>query len=477
MDQQAFKRTLIDLCHINLSQPVLLGFSGGPDSVCLLSLLLASGVPVIAAHLDHSLRPNSAYESTQVEKICAKLGVRCVVSKVDVREYAINHRLSIEEAAREMRYEFLFTTAAAEGSQAVLTGHHADDQVETVLMHLLRGSGLSGLAGMRMVLLPNPWSKIIPLVRPLLKTSKEEIDRLLLEVPIRPILDDSNLAAEFFRNRIRHELIPILETYNPQIRERLSKTAEVVSLEDNLMLELTEAAWESALLERGSGYLVFDRKAVTALRPAILRRLLRRALSTINASLKDIDFSLIARASHFCFSPSRTNHLDLAAGIEMFYYLKDRLVIALKADALHELWPQVVEDEERLILLPGITRLNETWSLHTTIVDNYIESEDAYIVQFDADKITGSLRLSHFKPGDRFTPYGAQSQTLKLGDFWTNQGLPARARKKWPLLRCGDTLAWVPGFRIAQAFSVSDKTEKIIHVQLSKEKPPIYGGG
>ncbi len=472
MDLLAFKSTLIDLCRINPSKPVLLGFSGGPDSVCLLTLLLASGVPVIAAHLDHSLRPNSALESAQVEEICAKLGMRCVIKKANVREYALTRRISIEEAAREVRYEYLFTTAAAENAQAVLTGHHADDQVETVLMHLLRGSGLSGLAGMRMVSLPNPWSECIPLVRPMLSISKAEIDRHLQSVPIQPILDESNLDAGFFRNRIRHELLPILETYNPQFRERLSNTAEVVTLEDDFMLEMTEAAWKTALLESGSAYLVFDRKAITALSPAILRRLLRKALKTINASLRDIDFTLIARASNFCFSPSRTNHIDLAAGIEMFYYLKDRLVIALREDALHELWPQAAGDEDTPITLPGITRLNETWLFHSSVEDNYLKTDDAYIAQFDADKLPGSLLLSRFKPGERFSPFGAQSHTLKLGDFWTNQGLPARARGKWPLLRCGNMLAWVPGFRIAQDLRVSETTEKIIRVILCKAKPP-----
>ena len=238
------------------------------------------------------------------------------------------------------------------------------------------------------------------------------------------------------------------------------------------MLEMTEAAWKTALLESGSAYLVFDRKALTALTPAILRRLLRKALKTINASLRDIDFTLIARASNFCFSPSRTNHIDLAAGIEMFYYLKDRLVIALREDALHELWPQAAGDEDTPITLPGITRLNETWLFHSSVEDNYLKTDDAYIAQFDADKLPGSLLLSRFKPGERFSPFGAQSHTLKLGDFWTNQGLPARARGKWPLLRCGNMLAWVPGFRIAQDLRVSETTEKIIRVILCKAKPP-----
>lgn len=471
VEKQAFRTTLIKTCGIDLARPLLLGFSGGPDSVCLLSLLLETGARVIAAHLDHSLRPGSAQERVRVKEICEQLGVPCVTGQANVGEYARQLRISIEEAAREVRYEFLFDTAAWAEAQAVLTGHHADDQVETVLMHFLRGSGLSGLAGIRMVLQPNPWSETMPLVRPLLNTSREEIDQYLKSIPIMPLTDESNLDAGFFRNRIRLDLIPKLETYNPQIKERVQKMAKVVALEDDLMAGLAAAALEEALIQRGPGYLVLDRKRLASLHLAVLRRLVRKVLTALDGSLKDIDFTLVERASRFCLTPPRTNHIDLMAGIELFTYLKEKLVFAFKEDPLHELWPQVMPENDTPVLIPGVTPISADWTLFTSVETDFLDVDDPFLCQMDLARLTVPLRLSRFQAGDRFTPYGSHNYEIKLGDFWTNEGLPVRARKNWPLLRSGDEIAWVPGFRIASRARVSEKTSAILRMAVRKQKP------
>ncbi|MGD9093773.1 MAG: tRNA lysidine(34) synthetase TilS, partial [Anaerolineales bacterium] len=214
-------RVLSDKCYLNPDKLVLAGISGGPDSLCLFDLLQRLGYQVVVAHLNHHLRPESAAEAEVVQSLSEAAGYKVVIGVSEVKQYAEEHALSVEEAGRLLRYQFLFEKGREFGAHAVAVGHNADDQAETVLMHILRGSGLSGLRGMSYYSLPNPWSDRIPLVRPLLCVWREEIIVYLRERDIKPIIDASNLDTAYARNRLRHELIPTLETYNPAIRKAL----------------------------------------------------------------------------------------------------------------------------------------------------------------------------------------------------------------------------------------------------------------
>ena len=468
MNNLDIRAILLDKCGIDLSKPVLLGFSGGPDSTYLLAHLVESGVNVLAAHLDHSLRLGSAHECSRVEEVCRRLGVRCITNRVDVRGYAVQRRISVEEAAREVRYGWLFDQAGKSGAQAVLTGHHADDQVETVLMHFLRGSGLSGLAGMRMVLLPNPWSSTIPLVRPLLNTRRQEIDDYLANASIETISDESNLDAGYFRNRIRHELIPLLATYNPQINERILRMSGVAALEDDLVAQITKECWNETLIQQDNSFIVLSREKVRGLHPALQRRLMRLAISRLNSTLRDIDNAVSERASQFCSDSTRSNRVDLMAGIEMFVYLRDRLVMAYTDDPLHELWPQLHEEGDIQMPIPGAVQIGVEWMMCATMEDNFQHDEDPFVCQLDAEQLATPLVISRFHLGDRFTPYGSEPNEVKLGDFWTNAGLPVRARRNWPIVRSGDEIVWVPGFRVADRVRVRSQTKKIIKLAMFK---------
>jgi len=251
---QDFRHYLRHEIGLDPLKTVMLGFSGGPDSLCLLHVLIENGYTVIAAHLDHSIRASSAAEAVHVQEVCGKLDVQCVSKRVDVVAFSKENHLTLEESARLLRYKFLFEEAERLGCQAVLVGHNADDQVETVLMHLLRGSGLSGLAGMRPVLLPNPWSSTIPITRPLIHLSRSEIEDFLEQRGLTAIVDESNTDQQYFRNRIRHELVPYLTTYNPRIRERIQNMASVISTEDDFMRFSLNEVWTKVVLREGDHF-------------------------------------------------------------------------------------------------------------------------------------------------------------------------------------------------------------------------------
>ena len=469
MLSKGFSSTLWKECGLNKEKSLLIGFSGGPDSLCLLYLLLESGAGVHAAHLDHGLRESSAEEAAQAQLLCYRLGVPCTVQRKDVAGYAAENHISIEESARILRYRFLFDEAERNHDQAVLVGHNADDQAETILMHLMRGSGVSGLAGMRHILLPNPWSDVIPLVRPLLDHSREEINQFLQERHLQPVIDATNTDTLYFRNRIRQELLPILETYNPQIRQRLTHMASVIAAEDDYLSLDVNSAWSKAVLEEGEKYLVFGRSFTASLHPALLRRLLRRAISWMDSTLRDIDFNVIDRAADFCSQPSRTNRIDLLAGIELFAYTKDRLVMAHLSDPIHQIWPQLTGVDNSEIPVPGELSISDHWKISTSIQTDYQPTPDRMIAQVDKQKIIGSPVLSRVKPGDRFAPYGYAGNIKKVGDFWTGEGLPVRARKNWPLVRAGGEIIWIPGFRIADSVQVDDSTTEIVRLELIKQ--------
>jgi tRNA(Ile)-lysidine synthase len=306
---------LVEKCQLDPGKPVLAGVSGGPDSLCMLYTLRQLGYPVIVAHLDHCMRPESGQEALKLHQLAESWGLGFLLGQDDVPNYAASLGLSLEEAARERRYRFLFAQAAQHQVQAVAVGHTADDQVETVLMHLLRGSGLTGLRGMSFRSLPNPWSDSIPLIRPLLGVWREEILTYAEQHNLQPSQDESNLDTRFYRNRLRHELIPELEQINPGVKRRLWQMADILSEDDDILAGVEQAAWKSCFLKQGSGYAAMDAAILRKQPLGIRRRLVRRAIGQLRPGLRDIDYLTVERAVHFLGTSTRSGKCDLAAGL------------------------------------------------------------------------------------------------------------------------------------------------------------------
>ena len=236
-------------CRLQPEDTVIVGVSGGIDSVFLLTRLHELGQPMIAAVFDHGLRPEAAEECSFVQSFCSERGIPCIPGSADVRSHAETVHTGIEAAARELRYRFLFDTAEKNQAAAVITAHHANDRAETVLLHLLRGTGIDGLSGMRPYALPNPFSETIPLIRPLLGITRAEIEAYMAanRIPYRE--DSSNTDTEFTRNRIRLDLIPKLEReYNPKIVESLCRLAETASADADLLNEITGSTANTSVL-------------------------------------------------------------------------------------------------------------------------------------------------------------------------------------------------------------------------------------
>jgi tRNA(Ile)-lysidine synthase len=469
-------------CYLHPEKTVLVGVSGGADSLCLLDLITRAGYPVIVAHLDHGLRPEAGADAQFVESTAARLALPYIAEQAGVLEHARRLGLSVEEAARDLRYSFLFEKARQVGAQAVAVAHHADDQVETILMHILRGSGLSGLRGMRYWTMPNPWSEEIPLVRPLLDLWREEIDAYLLEQKIEPVEDKSNRDTTIFRNRLRHELIPYLSEFNPGIRKVLWRMGLVLDAENDLVEGMVDSTWEEIYLQQGAGYVLFRYHALTIQLKAIQRRLIRRGISLLRPGLRDIDFSIVERAVEFLQAPTNSRRLELAAGV--FVLLEQELLwLADEAAVLpHSFWPQLPELENGCVSLnldlPGMVSLEHGWVLACTLEQSPEQAQrqardnkDSFQAWVDVSQVSFPLTLRCRRPGDRFNPAGMFQGSVKVSDFMINVKMPARARARWPLIYSGDVLVWIPGYRLARSALLSSATRQVAHLQLFKKEP------
>ena len=460
-----FQLTLRDNCRLDQQQALLVAVSGGPDSLCLLHLLWGLGYPLVVAHLDHGLRPESAGEAEMVRQMAEKLGVQYIHARRDVAGYASQAGLSIEEAARNLRYQFLFEQAEQHGLQAVAVGHTADDQVETVLMHLLRGAGLSGLRGMSYYSLPNPWSRTIPLVRPLLGVWREQIMAYLERQGLEPSLDLSNLEKRYYRNRLRHELIPQLEALNPGARRRIWTMAALLQDEDEAIERVVEAAWGRCCLVENEAVVAFDPGCLREQPKGMQRRLLRRAIARLRPGLRDIDYETVERALDFVASPTQTGQMDLAAGLRLAID-GGRLWLAGWGTSLPDAGaPQLGSAESLDLVVPGETRLTSQWVFCAEIlptdevrIAQAQANSDPFQAWLDLERLSQPFLIRARLPGERFRPLGMGGHSLKLSDFMVNVGLPRRLRDHWPLLVAGDEIAWVPGYRIAETAAVRPAT-------------------
>lgn len=443
-------------------QRLAVGVSGGPDSIALLHLLtrLRSEyeLNLVAAHLHHGLRPEAEGDAEFTAQTASAWDVECVVERTDVAALARAERLSIEEAGRKARYEFFARIAPT-----AAVAHNADDQAETVLMHFLRGSGTAGLRGML------PKSSGIggqTVVRPLLAVTRAGIEAYLSSHELEYRVDATNVDRTFFRNRLRHELIPFLETYNPNIREILRRTADVSAGEYELLRELVEQAWNAAIVTRQSAPATFhfDLHRWRSFPLALQRALLREAAHRLQPGERNIDFTPIAAAALWAQTAESGHTADLLGGL-CLSIVGGELRIGAWPQSFLSSHPSPITD----LIIPGET-VFLTHIFAASILDSIslaeIESNpDPWMACLDAD--LGPFVLRARRPGDRFQPLGMGGQTVKLSDYMINRKIPVDERDTWPLLCCGqdaETVLWVCGYALAEQGRVREGTRRVVRV-------------
>jgi tRNA(Ile)-lysidine synthase len=505
---------------------VVVGVSGGADSLCLLDGLQAVsrslGLSVSVAHLDHGLRATSALDADRVRAETEGRGLPFYTHRADVRAFAGAERRSIEDAARQLRYAFLAQIAAQTQAVAIAVAHTADDQAETVLMRLIRGAGVVGLGGMREVSnvqspeteggrgqllaiseqlsvnsdqcpvsspstslrasLPSPGSshqpcgeaqgKSLILLRPLLALTRAATKAYCAEQGLTPLADESNADLAYFRNRVRHRLLPVLAEENPHIRATLARAATLLADQADLLAKAIEAQWQH-LAQPEAERVRFERGAWLGLSLPEQRALLHRAIAHLRGSTRDAEFAPLDQAARFTRSAHPGRVCDLAFGLCVTVGVTDIHIQPWDFEAATDV-PQL-DDEGQLrgewrfdVLLGGRELLPEHWAA----------GEGGFgPVWVAAERLPGPLRLYlrplHLRPrhaGDRYAPLGLGGHQ-KLSDAFINAKIPAPLRARWPIVCAGEAIVWVPGLRLSAEFQVTAQTQTIARLMFRKLKP------
>ncbi len=446
---------------------LLLAVSGGPDSTCLLYTLLRLrqelGVELHVAHLDHQLRgKESGADAAYVEKLAGRLGVPVTVEKRDVKAYQKEHRISLEEAAREVRYRFLSDVADSVGAGCIVTGHTLDDQVETVLMHIIRGTGTKGLIGLKPC---SRWlldDRRITIVRPLLEISRQQTADYCKENELMPRLDISNLSLSPLRNRIRQQLLPLLKSYNSGITAALLRIA-VIANDEITFLDSEVARLWPAIVEEKEGMLILNKDRLNELPVALKRHLFRAVVEEIIGNLKDIETRHIEEILAALDKPAG-RLINLPGGL-IFSIEYDRYLLGMENV---DTCPYPVIGGEYRISIPGKTEL-PGWLVEAEIMKSGAmeKEEDDFIAYLDLDRTGNELKVRRRKPGDRFQPLG-MVETKKLNEFMIDAKIPRTWRGRIPVVYSPKQILWLVGYRIDDRVKVTEETKKVLRLEFKR---------
>ena len=435
-------------------ETLVVAVSGGVDSMVLLDILdrlrPQLGLQLHVAHLDHQLRAESPLDRDFVAADAVRRGLPCTCAQEDVSAYARQEGLSLEDAGRRLRYQFLDRVARNVGALKVALGHHADDQAETVLLRLLRGSGATGLKGM---------VRDGRYLRPLMAWHRPSIEIYAREADLAFREDASNRDLRFVRNRVRHKLIPLLErSYNPAISRVLARTAEVLRAEDHFLEKMTQDAVETVVKEWTKTKIILDSQRLLDYHIAIRRRIVRELLQGLSAREGPFDFAQVEAILELADKPCSglCEFADIQAqNVGQVLILRRGCQPPISVDL--KMPGRTALPERAWVVEARLLRSCEFAALKSTLGGNR--------VAFDARLMEQRLQMRSLQTGDRFQPLGMEGHK-KLSDFLIDCKWPRILRDEILLLTCPDEIVWVAGLRPSHRFRVCEHTREILLVEL-----------
>ena len=450
---------------ISSGDHVLAAFSGGPDSLCLLHVLneLSGelGFKLTACHIDHHLRgKGSQADAAWAMGLARKWTIKLVTKNVDVKAHSRKHRISLETSARELRRAALLEVAEELKCNRIATGHNRDDQAETVLMHLIRGSGLSGLAGIPV--------RNGSFIRPILACSRSRIEAYLKQHKLAGRRDASNRSPKFFRNRIRHQLMPLLETYNPQIKKALAQLAGNVELDLDIISEQVQRAFHSCA-KRDKSKIAIDLSKFKLYNKGLQHNILRHCSELLLGRGAVPDLLHVSSALDLILKGRTGSRADLSGGIWIEKTYGRAVLTTQKIKAENE--NQKLSYKTISLKIPGTTKFGEylvrAWISDKHDIRNIFISPPE-LACFDAGMMSGSpLLITGKKNGDRMIPFGHKTGK-KIKDIFIEAKIPQGQRSFWPLVRKGDRTVWLCGIKRSDAFPVTAKTKKVLCLEFKK---------
>ena len=469
---RAVDHTLRTHSMIQIGDAVLMGVSGGPDSVALVHILRALspkyGLKLAIAHLNHGLRGNASNsDQAFVTALAKKFQMPFYVEKKDVRHFQKSRRLSVEEAARQVRYRFYHRSATEYGYDKIALGHHADDNAEQVLMAMLRGSGPLGLAGI-------PPARPDRIIRPLIDLRHSELLDYLAAHKLEYVEDSSNQDLRFMRNKIRSRLIPNLQAeYNPRCVDSLIRMATILTAEEKWIGEHILPIFNDTVVIENADRLGLSLDRLKQEPVAAQRRLIRKALLQVKGNLRRITFAHVEAVLKLVRQGTAGDMLDLPEHTCVrrdhghLLFLKERHKPRRTAGrdlprAVPEYSYQLPMAGEILIQEAGLKLcFNELPIEH---VSDWRRAERR-IAHMDRDKLSFPLVIRNFRPGDRFSPLGIRGRQ-KLKKYFIDHKISRSERMKCPVVLSRNKIIWVAGHRLDNTVKIDPQTRRVLKAEL-----------
>ena len=437
------RKTITKHNLLSRGDTVIVGVSGGADSICLLNflvLLKEYKLSIIVAHVNHSLRgEESERDADFVKQVCKERGLEFELLVENASAIKQEMGKSIEESARIIRYRFFEILTTKYDAHKVATAHTACDQVETVLMRLIRGSGLKGLSGIPFFREPN-------IVRPLLEISKDEIKGFLEENKIKWVEDSSNTEQKYFRNKIRHKLIPVLNELNPNISENILRTSEQFTLNDSFISEHTNKLFKKVFRKTSAGFYLGNIKKFNKVHRFIKFALIREAIRRVNENLLNIDFDHVDSVLKLLSSKKISGEVNLPNDLLIAKSYEDFIVT--HKSKMNPKYSYTIDSFGQYKFEHVSFRIKKVKVKKLDLGSS--------VALIDPKKFKFPIKIRNFRPGDKFVPFGMKGEK-KLKDFFIDEKVPRYLRKLFPLFIINGEIAWVGSLRMSERFKVIGK--------------------
>ncbi|MDO5048030.1 MAG: tRNA lysidine(34) synthetase TilS [Anaerococcus sp.] len=443
------RETIKEYDLISRGDTIIIGASGGPDSQFLIYALNELkddlGFNIILAHLNHLHRKEAKFDQDLVEKTGDLLGIKTITRARSMDDYAKEMKISPEDAGRRLRYEFFRSILPKYPKGKIAVAHTFDDQAETVLMRIIRGSGIGGLRAMAY--------KNADIIRPILDIQKDDLIAYLNEKSIAYAIDKTNLATDYRRNKIRLDIIPRIEDLNPNFKKSLVNLSHLAKDERSINEPYVKEIYDKLVKTKDSKAIIFDKDTYESLKDPIKARVIRLAISDLKGEVKDF---------------SKEN-LDLFLSLSDLSYgkkiIKDDISF-MKSYNYYELrLGDIKVDKKVEEIYLGDPLKFDGWSIKATRAKREERSKNKNIAYFDLDKVNFPLRIRYRKAGDKFRPLGMGGHK-KLKDFFIDQKIDKNKRSKIPLILSDSSIIWVVGMRMSEDYKVDSTSKNILKIEV-----------
>lgn len=452
---------------IKFRDKILVALSGGPDSVCLLNLLFELkeelNIEIAAAHLNHLLRGQDSFDDEEyVINMCGRMGIKCFTKRVDINEYSRQQKLSSEMAGRNARYDFFDEILKKEGFNKIATAHNANDQAETILFRLMRGTGLEGLGGIKAY-------RDDKIIRPILCLSRKEVEDYIELKKLNPRIDKTNFEKIYNRNKIRLDILPYMkENFNEDIIQTLNRMSLLLQKDNDFLENLALSLYNKYCIEHKEYFII--KKEVFKESEPIVTRLLRHIIIRYSKSSYDFEMKHIYEILYLAKKDSgKIIHLPNGIYAENIYgdiYIKSKIE------------KYYINNRKEIILDKNNVNINDiefgNFKIKLQVINNYEASntnisQESLTKYFDFDKIKNSISIRNRRNGDKIIPLG-MTGSKKIKNIFIDMKIPKEERDNIPILCFDDKIAWIIGIRTSEEYKLTDKSKNILKVVIQRKE-------